>query len=43
MCTREQRDHRDTAEDPVEQMVFSFYNNQLFRIVVDYRQERTEG
>jgi hypothetical protein len=27
----------------VEQMVFSFYNNQLFRIVVDYSHERTEG
>src|SRR5579864_8675531 len=31
------------STDPVEQMVFSFYNNQLFRIVVDYRRDRTEG
>jgi hypothetical protein len=32
-----------TSTDPVEQIVFSFYNNQLFRIVVDYGYERTEG
>jgi hypothetical protein len=24
------------ATDPVEQIVFSFYNDQLFRVVVDY-------
>lgn len=29
--------------DPVEQILFSFYNDQLFRIVVDYGRERTEG
>jgi hypothetical protein len=29
--------------DPVQQIVFSFYNNQLFNIVVDYDRERTAG
>jgi hypothetical protein len=33
----------DASTDPVEQMLFSFYNNQLFRIVVDYGYDRTEG
>jgi hypothetical protein len=28
---------------PVEQIAFSFYNDQLFRIVVDYGHDRTEG
>jgi hypothetical protein len=32
-----------TSTDPVEQMVFSFCNDQLFRVVVDYARERTEG
>jgi hypothetical protein len=32
---------RDT--DPVEQVLFSFYNGQLLRIVVDYNHEKTEG
>jgi hypothetical protein len=31
------------STDPVEQMLFSFYNDQLFRIVVDYGHESTEG
>ncbi len=31
------------STDPVQQIVFSFYNDQLFRIVVDYSRERTEG
>ena len=31
------------ANDPVEQIVFSFYNDQLYRIVVDYSREKTEG
>jgi len=31
------------STDPVEQIVFSFYNDHLFRIVVDYGRERTEG
>lgn len=31
------------STDPVEQLLFSFYDDQLFRIVVDYGRERTEG
>jgi hypothetical protein len=31
------------ASDPVREIVFSFYNDQLFRIVVNYDRERTEG
>jgi hypothetical protein len=31
------------SADPVEQVVFSFYNDRLFRIVVDYEHNRTEG
>lgn len=31
------------STDPVEQILFSFYNDQLFRVVVDYVHERTEG
>ena len=29
--------------DPVEEVTFSFYNGDLFRIVVSYDQDRTEG
>jgi hypothetical protein len=29
--------------DPVERVVFSFYDDQLFQIVVDYGRDRTEG
>ncbi|HZR26588.1 MAG TPA: hypothetical protein VFA59_23540 [Vicinamibacterales bacterium] len=29
--------------DPVEQIAFSFYNNQLFRLLIDYDRSRTEG
>src|SRR5580765_7022992 len=29
--------------DPVGQIVFGFYNDQLFRLVVDYDRQRTEG
>ena len=29
--------------DPVQRMVFSFYDDQLFRLVIDYDRERTEG
>ena len=29
--------------DPVEEVLFSFYNGELFRIVVNYDQYRTEG
>src|SRR6185295_10983791 len=31
------------SNDPVERIFFSFYNDQLFRIVVDYSHDRTEG
>jgi hypothetical protein len=31
------------STDPVEQIVFSFYNDQLFRVVVDYAHRKTEG
>jgi hypothetical protein len=31
------------ATDPVRQITFSFYDDQLYRIVIDYDQERTEG
>ena len=33
----------EDATDPVEQMLFSFYDDQLFRIIVDYSQQRTTG
>jgi len=32
-----------TSTDPVEQIAFSFIDDQLFRIVVDYGHERTAG
>lgn len=32
-----------SAADPVESIVFSFYNSELFRMVVNYAPERTEG
>jgi len=31
------------STDPVRQMVFSFYNDRLFRIVVDYDHDSTDG
>jgi hypothetical protein len=31
------------STDPVERIVFSFYNDKLFRVVVDYGRDRTEG
>lgn len=31
------------SSDPVSLLVFSFYNDQLFRIVVDYASDQTEG
>ena len=34
---------RTTSTDPVDQIVFSFYDDQLFRVVVDYRPDRTAG
>lgn len=32
-----------SSVDPVEQILFSFYNDHLFRVVVEYAPERTEG
>jgi len=32
-----------TGSDPVEQVLLSFYNGRLFRIVVDYDNQKTEG
>jgi molecular chaperone DnaK (HSP70) len=29
--------------DPVQRIVFSFFNDQLFKVAVDYDQQRTEG
>jgi hypothetical protein len=31
------------SADPVQQIAFSFYNDQLFRLVIDYDRNRTEG
>jgi hypothetical protein len=31
------------AADPVDRLVFSFYEHRLFRIVIDYAPDRTEG
>ena len=31
------------STDPVDQIVFTFYDDQLFRIVVDYSHDRTTG
>ena len=31
------------AADPAERLMFSFHDNQLFRIVIDYAPTRTEG
>lgn len=33
----------ETAVDPVQQIAFSFYNDQLYRVVIDYDRDRTEG
>lgn len=32
-----------TTADPVDRMVFSFYNDQLYKVLVDYDPRRTEG
>jgi hypothetical protein len=32
-----------SSTDPVERIRFSFYNDRLFRVVVDYGSERTQG
>jgi hypothetical protein len=33
----------ETQTDPVEQIAFSFYNDQLFRLVIAYDRQRTKG
>ena len=33
----------DTQTDPVEQIAFSFYNDQFFTLVIDYARQRTWG
>ena len=33
----------ETIDDPVRQIAFSFYNDQLFRLVIDYDERRTDG
>ncbi len=35
--------YSSTQVDPVKEVLFSFYNNELFRMVVNYDQYRTEG
>src|SRR5947209_5191833 len=32
-----------SQNDPVQRIVFSFYDNQLFRLVISYDRERTNG
>jgi hypothetical protein len=32
-----------SSTDPVNEMLFGFYNNQLYRIVIKYDQDKTEG
>ena len=36
-------EHPPSQTDPVKQIVFSFYNDQLSKMVVDYDHERTAG
>jgi hypothetical protein len=36
-------DSSATQSDPIQQVTFSFYNDQLFRVVVDYDRDRTAG
>jgi hypothetical protein len=33
----------EPRKDPVQQILFSFYNDQLFRMAIDYDRQRTEG
>jgi hypothetical protein len=32
-----------SSPDPVEEILFGFYNNQLYRIVIEYHRDNTEG
>jgi hypothetical protein len=41
---RPQRSYSSSAQvDPVKEVLFGFYNGELYRIVVNYDQDRTEG
>jgi hypothetical protein len=40
---RDVREGTVTSGDPVDRLVFSFYEHRLFRIVIDYAPDRTEG
>ena len=41
---RPQSSSRSSVQaDPVKEILFSFYNDELYRIVVNYDQDRTEG
>jgi hypothetical protein len=36
-------DSNEPRKDPVREITFSFYNDQLFRMAIDYDRQRTEG
>jgi hypothetical protein len=36
-------DSNEPRKDPVQQITFSFYNDRLFRMTIDYDRQRTEG
>jgi hypothetical protein len=36
-------DSNEPRKDPVQQIVFSFYNDQLFKMAIDYDRQRIEG
>jgi hypothetical protein len=39
----ERYNDRMVATEPVREVIFSFYNDQLFKMVIDYDRQRTEG
>ena len=39
----ERYNDRMTPTEPVHEVIFSFYNDRLFRMVIDYDRQRTEG
>src|SRR5687768_1602951 len=36
-------DSRSTLVDPVREITFTFYNDALYRVIVNYDRDRTEG
>ena len=36
-------DSRDTPADPVREITFTFYNDALYQVIVNYDRDRTEG